>query len=295
MAYPTSYADHTDWSDPKLLSDALADLPTTPKELADSLEEFVIHHAAARSLGFGVPNYAESDRALRSVARLLEAAMERDRRPLSMHRDLPNYLYGTCHDFALLAASVFRSNGTEARLRVGFADYFRADYWEDHWVCEYRTEGEWRLLDAQLGRRAREGHGIEFDVSNVPRTRFRSGPDVWKAIRSSEIDPARCGVTFAGIAGDWFAASNVLKEMAALTAIEVLPWDYWGPAREFSQSRSVRADIATKFDELADALTPPPRSLEEAMSLSDRFAWAKPTETVSSFARGSFHEQAIRP
>ena len=295
MPSPANYANHSEWSDPKGFADRLSGLPTSPRALADALEEFVIHHAAARSIGFGVPDYAESDRGARSVARLLGTAIERDGRPLTAHRDLPDYLYGTCHDFALLAASVLRSDGTEARLRVGFVDYFLKDRWEDHWLCEYRVGDEWRLLDAQLGRRARDGHGIDFDVADVPRRRFRAGAEAWKAIRAGAIDPARCGVSFAGISGAWFAASNVLKDLAALTAIEVLPWDYWGPARAFSQDRTVSAEIAARFDELADALTPPPDTLEEATSVSESFPWAKPSDRVLSFAQGAFHEQAIRP
>ena len=70
---------------------------------------------------------------------------KRDARPLTEHRALTAYLYGTCHDFALLAVSALRERGIPARLRVGFASYFRAD----HWVCEHRCSGHWAILDAQ--------------------------------------------------------------------------------------------------------------------------------------------------
>ena len=128
MQPSTSYANQTYWSDPKQFADQISLLPIAPAALADALEEFLIHHAAARAIGFGVPDYAEADRGLRTVGRILETAFGRDDRPLTTHRDLPNYLYGTCHDFALLAASTFRANAIEARLRVGFVDYFRSDY-----------------------------------------------------------------------------------------------------------------------------------------------------------------------
>lgn len=203
------YAEHTAWSDPGSLSERLAALPTAPRDLADALENFVIHHAAARFLKFGVPDYAEPDRNLRTVERLLGTAFERDSRSLLEQRALSAYLYGTCHDFALIAASVFRSRGIEARLRVGFVDYFRKGHWEDHWLCEYRANGAWRLLDAQLGRRAREGHRIGFEIGDVPRRHFRSGCELWLAIREGEIDPAICGLSYAGISGDWFPASSV--------------------------------------------------------------------------------------
>ena len=291
----TTYASHTAWSAPNAFAKQLSSLPSSAVELADALEEFLIHHAAARALGFGVPAYAEVDRGLRSVSRLLEVALSRDARSLSQHRDLANYLYVTCHDFALLAASVFRSGGTEARLRVGFVDYLRAGRWEDHWLCEYRVGGRWRLLDAQLGRRAREGHSIEFDVSDVPRSRFRSGPEMWQAVRKGEVDPESCGVSFAGISGEWFIASNVLKDFAALAAVEVLPWDYWGPSRVFSEARSVGHEAAVRVDDLAEAMMPAPDSLQTIRLVEEQFAWAKPPDKVWSFSDGKLHEQWINP
>src|SRR5437868_4629405 len=148
---------HTRWSDPQAYCEQLSELPSETAALADALEEFVIHHAIARSLGFGVPATAESDRNLRRVSRLLAAALQRDSRPLTEHRALPNYLYGTCHDFALLAVSLLRERSVPARLRVGFASYFRTERWEDHWVCEYWTCEKWAILDTQLGSRARAG------------------------------------------------------------------------------------------------------------------------------------------
>jgi len=276
----TSYARHTVWSDPGPFRERLEALPSDPRDLADSLENFVIHHAAARFLKFGVPHHAESDRNLRTVKRLVATAFDRDHRPLSQQRALSAYLYGTCHDFALLAASVFRSRGVEARLRVGFVDYFRQGRWEDHWLCEYRDTGNWRLLDAQLGRRAREGHRIPFDITNVPRERFRSGSQLWLAIRSGDIDPAQCGLFSAGISGDWFPASNVLKDAATLSVIEPLPWDYWGPAGDFSRTKSVPLKFHAALNALARAFAEPPATPSAARSVLESFPWAMPGDSV---------------
>ncbi|WP_108882467.1 transglutaminase domain-containing protein [Anderseniella sp. Alg231-50] len=288
-----SYSQHTAWSDPGPFAGSLNDLPADPGQLANCLENFLIHHAAARSLNFGVPDYAESDRNLRTVERLLQTAMDRDNRPLTEHRKLPAYLYGSCHDFTLIAASKFRSQGIDARLRVGFVDYFRKDRWEDHWLCEYRKDGEWRLLDAQLGMRARQGHGIEFDITDVPRSRFKSGCELWLAIRGGEIDPATCGLFYAGISGHWFPASNVLKDAATLAAIEPLPWDYWGPAREFSRDRAVSEEAQAQLEQLARRFVPAPSSPEEASSMLEDFDWARPTREVLSFADGELRERLL--
>lgn len=291
----TTYADHTPWSDPGDLADRLAALPADPLAPADGLENFLIHHAAARFLKFGVPDYAERDRGLRTAHRLLATALDRDPRPLSAHRDLPAYLYGSCHDFALLAAGALRSRGIEARLRVGFVDYFRKDRWEDHWLCEYRQDGAWRLLDAQLGRRAREGHGIAFDVTDVPRERFRSGCALWLALRAGEIDPAICGLAYAGIDGDWFPAASVLRDAATLAAVEPLPWDFWGPAREIAETREVPAEARPLIDALAAAFDDPPDSPGAAADRLNGTPWARPGKTVWSLVAGSLHEQTLLP
>lgn len=288
-----NFSQHTAWSDPGPFADSLDELPADPGELADCLENFLIHHAAARFLNFGVPDYAETDRNLRTVERLFRTAKDRDDRPFSEHRQLPAYLYGSCHDFVLIAASKFRSLGIDARLRVGFVDYFRKDRWEDHWLCEYRKDGEWRLLDAQLGMRARQGHGVEFDITNVPRSRFKSGCELWLAIRRGEIDPQRCGLFYAGISGHWFPASNVLKDVATLAAIEPLPWDYWGPARDFSRDQAVSEQAQAQLEQMARCFVPAPASLQEASSILDGFQWAKPTETVLSFVDGELCERPL--
>jgi hypothetical protein len=277
---------HTRWSDPGPHRARLGELLTSPAALADALEEFVIHHAIARSLGFGVPTEAEKDRNLRQVSRLLGEAVQRDDRPLTEHRALADYLYGTCHDFALLAVSALRERGIPARLRVGFASYFRAGQWEDHWVCEHRCNGRWAILDAQLGARARAGLRIAFDVADVPSTGWRSAASTWQALRSGELDSSTCGVSFASITGDWFVATSVMRDAAALAGIESLPWDYWGPGRAICATHQVTDEQARAIDDLSAVLEPPPDDRRAAEAVLDRFAWARPTPTVLSFPEG---------
>ncbi len=292
----SSDAEHTYWSDPGALRSRLAELPSEPLMLPDALENCVIHHAIARAIGFGVPATAELDRDLRTAARLLDALVRRDERALSQHRALSDYLYGTCHDFALLATSVLREAGVPARLRVGCASYFRAGYWDDHWICEYRRGEDWAVLDAQLGPRARAGFRIGFDVSDVPAEGWRSAASIWRAIRAGTVDERVCGLTNAGIEGRWFVASAVLRDAAALTGIEALPWDYWGPGRAFRETRQVSPDWAREIDALAAALDPAPASREAAEAVLARFAWARPTPTVWSLPEGRPTEHvAIRP
>ena len=214
---------NTPWSDPGRWRSRLSELPSDPTVIPDALENFVIHHAIARHMGIGVPEAAEPDRNLRSVERIIEALVGRDNRPLTEHRHISNYFYGTCHDFALLAAGTLRHYGVPARLRVGYAGYFIPGKWEDHWVCEYRTGDRWAVLDGQLGPLARDGFKIKFPVADVPTTAWRSAASIWRAIRAGTVAESTCGVSFVGIRGRWFVASAVLRDAAALAGIECLP------------------------------------------------------------------------
>ena len=289
----SSYIDHTMWSDPGRHKSKLMELPKSPVDLSDGLEEFLIHHVAAGYIGFGVPDYAESDRNLRTVSRILSTISERDSGPLSKQRELPNYFYGTCHDFSLMAVSAFRTRGVEARLRAGFVDYLIPGHWEDHWLCEYSVNGSWQLFDPQLGNRARESLGIDFDVGDVPRSRFKTAGMLWLALRNGGIDPKICGVSFAGIRGEWFPATSVLRDAAALAQIETLPWDFWGPARDIALTETVSNRISEKVDALALATIEKAETLESAATIYDQFPWAKPGETVLSFVASKLQEVSI--
>jgi hypothetical protein len=81
-------SQHRAWSDPGPWRARLRELPDEPAAIPDALENFVIHHAVARAMRLGVPEAAEPDRNLRSLARLIEGAVKRDSRPLTEHRDL---------------------------------------------------------------------------------------------------------------------------------------------------------------------------------------------------------------
>ena len=96
-------------------------------------------------------------------------------------------------------------------------------------------------------------------------------------MRAGELNAATCGLPYAGIAGEWWIASSVLRDAAALTGIECLPWDDWGLAASFRTSRTVNEEQASAIDALAKALEPAPRNRIEATELLEHFRWAAPT------------------
>ena len=75
---------------------------------------------------------------------------------------------------------------------------------------------------------AKEGQGIGFDVLDVPRDEFVVAGDAWIRCRAGDADPARFGFSPLGQGGYWWIAGNLLRDVAALNNMEMLPWDVWG-------------------------------------------------------------------
>jgi hypothetical protein len=165
-------------------------------------------------------------------------------------------------------------------VRVGFADYFTPDVHEDHWVCEYHDGGEWRLLDAELTADVRRRFGTPFDPANVPRSRFLAAASAWQALRSGERGPCRFGVSIFGLSGLWFAAGSLLRDLAALGMEEMMPWDYWGPARDFRPGEPIPTSWLARLDDLAAALD------GDAATTLAAHPWAALTPTILSFPDG---------
>ncbi|GGV74334.1 hypothetical protein [Streptomyces massasporeus] len=130
-------------------------------------------------------------------------------------------------DFSLLLCSLLRATGTPARLRCGFATYLADGWYEDHWVTEYLApDGVRRLADAQI----HSGYDVPFDPMDVPRDAFLVAGDVWQACRRGRVDPETCGLSSVEkLRGLWFVHGNVLRDLAALNGVELLPWDGWEP------------------------------------------------------------------
>ena len=288
-----SHIVQTAWSDPGRFSDQLAALPSDPGVLAKALENILIHVGIAHAEGIGIPERAAADASARTLARLLDRALTRDPRPLTQPRERENLLFGTCHDFALFAAGVMRMAGVETRIRVGFADYFSDGFWDDHWICEYRKGGEWKLFDPELGPAMRARFGIAFNNADLPRRHFISGAQAWLAVRNGSLDPSTLGVSAIGISGTWFAAGSLLRDAAALAGIELLPWDSWGPAADAVRHRTVAEGDLAWFDGVAAAFAHPPATRAAAYALLSGFPGALPGSSVLSVVDDRLAEQPV--
>ncbi len=276
----TRYAEHSRWSDPGRLAPLLDALPAEPARLPEIVGGLVLHPL------FAPEALASAEPSLRSIPEILGALLAKDDRPLDRARPPETRVLGTCRNCALLACAILRQHGVAARLRVGFADYFTPGFHEDHWVCEVDDGGDWRLLDAELTAEVRERFAISFDPADAPREHFLVAADAWWAIRRGERDAARFGVSAFGLGGMWFVAGSLLRDLAALAMEEMMPWDYWGPAREFRPGSEIPPDWLDRLDSLADALAREPAGYDDVRSIIAAHPWTALTPTVLSFPQG---------
>jgi hypothetical protein len=289
------YTTQTPTSDPGELTKLLDPLPSDPVSVVRVVSRLVVHPVALARSGVSHPYAAACDPEARAVRELLRRLVERDPAPLEIARPAERRIVGTCRHYAVLAASIFRHHGIPARVRVGFARYFVPGFHEDHWVCEYQDERGWRLVDAELGEDVvAKMFGIDFSPTDVPRDRFLTAGEVWRGLRRREIDDATCGVSFIpAVRGAWFVGGSILRDLAALNGRELLPWDYWGLARELRPGTNIPPSSVARLDEVADVLAGSAPAWEALRALYEGGEDLRVPATVLSVPAGTVTEVAV--
>jgi len=168
---------------------------------------------------------------------------------------------GTCRDYALMLCSLLRERGVAARVRCGFATYFRDNPFEDHWVCEYRVEGEdrWAVADAQLDPTIRCHLLIPFDPKDLPAGTFLSAGEAWTAWREGRAGADAFG--HGPARGAWFLRVNLMRDLLSLNKRETSNWDAWRMLS--ADSKQLDAETLAACDRIAATtrrvgLSPPP-------------------------------------
>ena len=224
----TYFAQQGHMSDPGAQVSLFQSLPTSIADLVKLVQNITIHVFWAERYGFKIPPERMDELQLRSMEKRLARTIELDPRPLTEPRPIDKKLIGNCRDHSLLLASFLRHQGIPARARCGFGTYFLPDHFEDHWVTEYwnQEQSRWMLVDAQLDSLQCDAMKIPFNPLDVPRDQFIVGGKAWQMCRTGEQDPNKFGIF--EMHGLGFVRGNLVRDVASLNKMELLPWDCWG-------------------------------------------------------------------
>src|SRR5688572_1515636 len=118
------YATQSHWTDPGEFG-RLYPAVLRVDEMAEAGCRLVWHQGWLRRHDADPPSGSETDIDQRLVRVLLSRVLARDGRPLTERRAGSACYIGTCRDTAILACSLFRHHHVPARLRAGFAGYFK--------------------------------------------------------------------------------------------------------------------------------------------------------------------------
>ena len=259
---------------------AIAQLSDEVGALAEIVQGLAIHQYMAGAYGFEVPDTRKADAQIRHADKILDRILALDDRPLSVGRPPEKRVVGVCHHFALLMTAMLRAKGIPARYRCGFGAFFNPPFLEDHVLCEYwnADEARWIQVDPQLDAVWRGALKFTFDPLDVPRDQFLQSADAWILCRSGKADPARFGIFVGDLRGLWFIAASLVRDIAALSKMELLPWDCWGVMPHPGQD--LDAGQLAFFDLLAALAAKPDASHQDLRALYDKDERVRVPKTV---------------
>jgi hypothetical protein len=206
-------------------------LSTDPVAVCRRVPGVLVHEYWAGSYGVEVPERRLNELRARSAVEMVDAIQQLHAGPLTVARPPEQRMVGNCRHFSTLSTALLRRAGIPARARCGFAAYFEPGRHVDHWVTEYWSAARrrWVRIDAQLDEVQRAAIAPDFDTEDMPDGPFLPAGDAWQRCRRGEADPATFGILeFWGL---WFVQANVVRDLAALNKMELLPWDVWGPMK----------------------------------------------------------------
>ena len=171
----------------------------------------------------GISAKRGEERQLRPAHAIGSRLREMCAEPLSVSRVPEQRVVGTCRHFAVLACALLRHEAIASRVRCGFATYFQATSAVDHWVIELWADGRWIRVDPEV-----LGGDVIDRAADLQPDDFLSGGEAWLAYRAGRIDPNHFGVYGTENWGVGEIRGNLIKDLAALNKLEMLPWDEWG-------------------------------------------------------------------
>lgn len=283
------YARLGPMTDPRHHAARLAELPEDVPDLCRAIQGFVLHQAWAPAYGVDMPPERFGDAQARTLPAILDRVLELDARPLTRARPRIDRFMGTCRDFAVLLCGALRQRGVPARARCGFATYFESDRYVDHWVVEHwsAAEDRWVWTDPQLDEFQLEAVKADFDPLDLPAGRFWPAGRAWRACRSEGADARQFGIF--DMWGLWFVRGNVVRDLAALNKMELLPWDGWGMLEELGNDEWPD-EVVSWLDRAAALAEHPDSSLAELQALYESSPRGRVAGTVFNWQTGAEEE-----
>jgi hypothetical protein len=275
-------------TDPGEQAGLFNDLPADIPALCELVQSLLIHVFWAERYGRNLSDEAKQAPNVRPVNAKLALMRQASELPLTRPRPVDLRQVGNCRDYTTLLCAMLRHQGVPARARCGFARYFIPGHYEDHWVCEYwnANQARWVMVDAQLDPLQRQALNIPFDPCDVPADQFWPGGKAWQVCRAGQADPNDFGI--ADMHGLWFIRGDLLRDLAALNKIELLPWDGWGLADK--EDASIEADDLRLLDRVAALTMAGNEQFAEMRVLYEEEARLRVPEVIRSYGAGGVRE-----
>jgi hypothetical protein len=280
------WAAQSRFSDPGVFAARLDALPDDLPTIRDAARQLVFHYRGDGDWtehGITPERIAEID--TRYADRMLARLSELNDAPLGEPRLPRERLVGCCRDFTVLFLAMARHKGIPARARVGFASYFAPGWNVDHVVAEvWDAAGErWRLVDAELDAgHVDRGDDTAIDPLDVPRDRFITGPDAWRACRAGKADPERFVVApdldIPDTRGWPYLMHNLIHDLASLNRHEMLLWEDWGL---LLHREALLPDHLDLLDQVATVAASPESTREQLAELFARDEFRVPAAVTT--------------
>ena len=209
----------------------IAALPNDPASIVRVVQGLLIHEALGPVYGISLSPQRLAEKQIHAAKVMLACAERLDGSSVIHARVPQKRVVGVCRHFATLFVACLRSKGIPCRARCGFANYFIPGKCVDHWVAEYWDGARWVLVDAQVDEAQRAFYSVDVDTLDVPRDRFLVAGDAWRACRNG-ADAMNFGIAGTSMWGMVEVYGDVFQDLAALQNIELLPWGWYGLAKD---------------------------------------------------------------
>jgi excinuclease ABC subunit A len=242
-------------TDPRIYSHLFDHLPRDLPNLVKTVQGLAISLPWQDAYGLDTPRERHHEIYLRTVPEMLNRIIELDPSPLTVSRLPEKRKMSLCRDFAVLLVSMLRFQNVPARVRVGFASYYRAEtprYW-DHRIAEYWNEelNRWVFVDAMTEEPILERLRFKIDPLNVDiSSEFLLAGDAWQKCRVGKANPQEFGDSpdDLGLPPIRYA---LLHDFDYLNKNEIVGFDAWHTLINRPENEVTKNEIAL-LDEIAE-------------------------------------------